>query len=56
MPMEHAPFQESSQSQGMSAHHMAALPKGKAVVILIATFACLAAAVLVTSFFAEIRL
>lgn len=56
MPMEHAPFQESSQDQGMNAHHMAALPKGKAVVILIATFACLAAAVLVTSFFAEIRL
>jgi hypothetical protein len=65
MPMEHASSRESGhghsmhhdgQGQHMNAHHMGTLPKGKAVVIVIATFACLAAAVWVTSFFAEIRL
>ena len=46
--------QERPQA-AMHSHHMASLPQSKAVAIVILTYAFLAAAVWITSFFAEIR-
>ncbi|MEJ2716785.1 MAG: DUF4396 domain-containing protein [Deltaproteobacteria bacterium] len=40
----------------MHGHHMASLPRGTAIGIVVLTYACLAAAVWITSWFAEIRL
>ena len=52
----HADKTHHEQPQAaMHSHHMASLPQSKAVAIAILTYAFLAAAVWITSFFAEIR-